>query len=220
MPGQATDERSRPPEPLFHFLRNRCSTSSGFRVPLPGFAVPLPPESMFHFLRIPCSTSSGIPRRTSFQSPPEQPTRVIRRGDRSGQRRQWSSPTASWAEKKLPPAIESRGVDRPTSPLVAASTCHGQPLRSRPARPDATRLQGRGSDPAWGRTDFGTVEQSPALVHYPLPGAGRRLATRRGDGIWSIRRSAGKPRPVRGHARRSRRQGPTPERCFRADVKG
>ena len=35
MPGQATDERSRPPEPLFHFLRNRCSTSSGFRVPLP-----------------------------------------------------------------------------------------------------------------------------------------------------------------------------------------
>ena len=56
MPGQATDERSRPPEPLFHFLRNRCSTSSGFRVPLPGFAVPLPPESMFHFLRIPCST--------------------------------------------------------------------------------------------------------------------------------------------------------------------
>ena len=41
MPGQATDERSRPPEPLFH----------------------LPPESMFHFLRIPCSTSSGIPRR-------------------------------------------------------------------------------------------------------------------------------------------------------------
>ena len=34
MPGQATDERSRPPEPLFHFLRNRCSTSSGFRVPL------------------------------------------------------------------------------------------------------------------------------------------------------------------------------------------
>ena len=61
MPGQATDERSRPPEPLFHFLRNRCSTSSGFRVPLPGFAVPLPPESMFHFLRIPCSTSSGIP---------------------------------------------------------------------------------------------------------------------------------------------------------------
>ena len=61
MPGQATDERSRPPEPLFHFLRNRCSTSSGFRVPLPGFAVPLPPESLFHFLRIPCSTSSGIP---------------------------------------------------------------------------------------------------------------------------------------------------------------
>ena len=61
MPGQATDERSRPPEPLFHFLRNRCSTSSGFRVPLPGFAVPLPPESVFHFLRNPCSTSSGIP---------------------------------------------------------------------------------------------------------------------------------------------------------------
>ena len=64
MPGQATDERSRPPEPLFHFLRNRCSTSSGFRVPLPGFAVPLPPDSLFHFLRIPCSTSSGIPMMT------------------------------------------------------------------------------------------------------------------------------------------------------------
>ena len=40
----------------------RCSTSSGFRVPLPGFAVPLPRDSLFHFLRIPCSTSSGIPR--------------------------------------------------------------------------------------------------------------------------------------------------------------
>ena len=63
MPGPATDERSRPPEPLFHFLRIRCSTSSGFRVPLPGFAVPLPPDSMFHFLRIPCSTSSGIPTK-------------------------------------------------------------------------------------------------------------------------------------------------------------
>lgn len=35
MPDQATDERSRPPEPLFHFLRIRCSTSSGIRVPLP-----------------------------------------------------------------------------------------------------------------------------------------------------------------------------------------
>ena len=61
MPGPATDERSRPPEPMFHFLRIRCSTSSGFRVPLPGFDVPLPPDSMFHFLRIPCSTSSRIP---------------------------------------------------------------------------------------------------------------------------------------------------------------
>ena len=43
MPGQATDERSRPPEPLFHFLRNRCSTSSGFRVPLPP-EYPFPPQ--------------------------------------------------------------------------------------------------------------------------------------------------------------------------------
>ena len=42
-----------------HDPRNRCSTSSGFDVPLPGFRVPLPgidiplpPESAFHFVRI------------------------------------------------------------------------------------------------------------------------------------------------------------------------
>ena len=58
MPRQATDERSRPPEPRFHFRRNRCSTS---RNPCStsrnrcstsaGIDVPLPPDSVFHFRR-------------------------------------------------------------------------------------------------------------------------------------------------------------------------
>ena len=52
MPGQATDERSRPPEPLFHFLRNRCSTSSGFRVPLP-------PEYPIIVAEPPCDSSAS-----------------------------------------------------------------------------------------------------------------------------------------------------------------
>ncbi len=83
MPCPATDERSRPPEPLFHFLRIRCSTSSGFRVPLPGFAVPLPPDSMFHFLRIPCSTSSGIPSRLTACAMTSSTARIrYRRRDR------------------------------------------------------------------------------------------------------------------------------------------
>ena len=44
MPDQATDERSRPPEPLFHFLRIRCSTSRNPCSTSSGFRVPLPPE--------------------------------------------------------------------------------------------------------------------------------------------------------------------------------
>ena len=45
---------------MFHFLRNQCSTS-GIRVPLPGIEVPLPPKSVFHFLRNRRSSSSEIP---------------------------------------------------------------------------------------------------------------------------------------------------------------
>ena len=60
---------------MFHFLRNQCSTS-GIRVPLPGIDVPLPPKSVFHFFRNRRSSSSEISihlrvgRRDPLQHPP------------------------------------------------------------------------------------------------------------------------------------------------------
>ena len=150
MPRQATDERSRPPEPRFHFLRNRCSTS---RNPCStsrnrcstsaGIDVPLPPDSVFHFRR----NTQFARRLQPVAQPVQQPAHRGRTHPPSllGQRRRQLRPTLArpaqypcvkgWIEGRAPPP------PRVVNPYIRAqaptTTCRGPEFRTDPSRPSA-----------------------------------------------------------------------------------
>ena len=106
------------PDSLFHFLRNRCSTSSGIDVPLP-------PDSVFHFLRnTQLAEASGV----------ETPTRAdLARFDRSRKNKktsnkEWKSPqdpdakVAKMKDGRTHLAHKAEhGVDMDTGAIVAVT---------------------------------------------------------------------------------------------------